>query len=858
MPERAPSALVPPEYGGIFITIRYILTDCILVFIIFYISGIRQRTDGVKHQVQDGSCETRKDAGMIKMGQPLVKISVRNLVEFIMRGGDIDNRTVGADKDTMLLGGKLHRKIQKRMGADYRAEVSLRFELQCKGFLLVVEGRADGILETPDGIVVDEIKGILKELDTLKEPVPVHLAQAKCYAYIYANQHRQEKIGVQMTYCNMETEDIKRFQSVYDFEELSVWFFELVGKYEKWARYQVRWKEKRDTSIKNIEFPFVYREGQKKLAASVYKTILRKKKLFIQAPTGVGKTMAAVFPAVKAVGEGLGDKIFYLTAKTITRTVAWQAFDTLKEQALRMKVLVLTAKDKICFCGETNCNPEGCVYARGHYDRVNDAVYELLTTSDEMSREIIEEQARKWRVCPYEMSLDVSDWIDVVICDYNYAFDPNAHLRRFFGEGNRGEYLFLIDEAHNLVERGREMYSADIYKEDFLKIKKLVKVKDVKLSKRLDGCNRQLLAMKHECEDYQILESVSHLYLNLLNLMTELERFLEEERQKGNADEDTRKEVLDFYFSIRMFLNIHEKLDENYMIYSEMENSKRFKVCLFCINPSKNLQEFLDKGNSTVYFSATLLPIHYYKKLLSTSRDDYAVYAESPFDKNNRLLLLGTDVSTKYTRRGEEMYRRYAEYLLETANAKAGNYIAFFPSYRFMEEVYEMFLEMLDSSRESGCTVDYVMQSQYMSEEAREIFLENFEEERERSLIGFCVMGGIFSEGIDLTQDKLIGAMIIGTGLPQVCRERELLKYYFDSQGLRGFDYAYLYPGLNKVLQSAGRVIRTDEDRGVILLLDERLRDSRYREIFPREWSDIRLCHVKNAADMIIDFWKET
>ncbi len=788
------------------------------------------------------------------MEQPLVKISVRNLVEFIMRGGDIDNRIAGADKDAMLLGGKIHRKIQRRMGADYHAEVGLKYDIQCKGFVLVIEGRADGIIETQDGIVIDEIKGTLKELEVLKEPVPVHLAQAKCYAFIYAEQKKQEQIGVQMTYCNMETEDIKRFQSVYSFEELSLWFFELVGKYEKWARYQIRWGEKRNHSIKSVEFPFSYREGQRELVASVYRTILRKKKLFIQAPTGVGKTMAAVFPAVKAIGEELGEKIFYLTAKTITRTVAWQAFDILKEQALRMKVLVLTAKDKICFCEETVCNPDECIYAKGHYDRVNDAVYELLTTSDEMSREIIEEQAKKWKVCPFEMSLDVSNWIDAVICDYNYVFDPNAHLRRFFGEGNQGEYLFLIDEAHNLVERGREMYSASIYKEDFLKIKKLVKARDVKLSKRLDESNRQLLLMKRECEEYQILSSVSSLYLKLMNLLTELERFLEEERKIKLPDEELRKEVLEFYFGIRMFLNIYDKLDENYLVYSEMENTGRFKVCLFCVNPSKNLQEFLDKGNSTVFFSATLLPIHYYKKLLSTDKENYAIYAESPFDVKKRLLLLGADVSTKFTRRGEEMYCRYAEYLLEMAGAKVGNYIAFFPSYRFMEEVYEVFLKLLDEKKDSS--IDYVMQSQYMSEEAREIFLENFEEERKKSLIGFCVMGGIFSEGIDLAKDRLIGAVIVGTGLPQVCRERELLKYYFDEQGVRGFDYAYLYPGMNKVLQSAGRVIRTDEDRGVILLLDERFRDSRYREVFPREWKDIRLCYVRNAAGLIENFWE--
>lgn len=789
------------------------------------------------------------------MERPVIRISVRYLVEYILRSGDIDNRTAGADKDAMQLGGKIHRKIQKRMGTEYHAEVPLKYTIECRGFDLQIEGRADGIIETGEGIVIDEIKGVFKELDTLSEPVPVHLAQAKCYAYIHARQQGLQQIGVQMTYCNMETEDIKRFQQVYDTDDLKEWFFDIAGKYEKWARYQIEWRKKRNASIKGVEFPFEYRDGQKNLVTSVYKTILRKKKLFIQAPTGVGKTIASVFPAVKAMGEGLGEKIFYLTAKTITRTVARQAFETLKDQALRMKVITLTAKEKICFCEEADCNPEYCRYAKGHYDRVNDAVYELITSSDEMSREVLEEHAQKWSVCPFEMSLDVSVWTDAVICDYNYVFDPNAHLKRYFGDGVKGDYIFLIDEAHNLVERGREMYSAGIYKEDILKAKRIVKEEDLKLAGRLEECNKQLLALKRECETYQILDSVSHIYLKFMNLMTEMERYLEECKS-----EEKRKEILDLYFDVRMFLNIHDKLDENYLIYSELEESGRFKVRLFCVNPAKNLSEYLDKGNSTIFFSATLLPIHYYKKLLSTETEDYAIYANSPFDTDNRQLLLGTDVSTKYTRRGTSMYEKYARYLLEIADVKKGNYIAFFPSYRFMEEVYEVFISICEerSAREPDAgEIDYVIQSQYMSEEAREIFLENFEEERTNSLMGFCVMGGIFSEGIDLSEDKLIGAAIIGTGLPQVCRERELLKQYFDARGLRGFDYAYLYPGMNKVLQSAGRVIRTDEDRGVILLLDDRFMDGRYQDIFPREWDHYERCTVQTVSEKANTFWKK-
>lgn len=780
--------------------------------------------------------------------QPLIRISVRNLVEFILRSGDIDNRAAGADKDAMLLGGKIHRKIQRRMGADYHAEVAMKMEVPCRGFSLSVEGRADGVMETPSGIVIDEIKGVFKELEFLKEPVPIHLAQAKCYAYIYARQHDLNEIGVQMTYCNMDTEDLKRFQNVFRTEDLENWFFEIVGQYEKWARFQIQWREKRNASIHEVTFPFEYREGQKRLTAAVYRTIEQKKKLFIQAPTGVGKTIATVFPAVKAVGEGLGEKIFYLTAKTITRTVAWQAFETLKDQALRMKVIVLTAKEKICFCEETECNPDACPYAKGHFDRVNDAVYELLTTTDAISREVIEEQARKWKVCPFEMGLDVSTWADAIICDYNYVFDPNAHLKRFFGEGNKGEYLFLIDEAHNLVDRAREMYSARICKEDFLSVKRLVKTEDIKLGRRLEDCNRQLLSLKRECDGCRVLDSAANVYLKLISLMGEMERYLEECEK-----EEVRKEVLELYFSVRTFISVYEELDQDYLIYSEIGNEGRFYLHLFCVNPARRLKEYLEKGIGTIFFSATLLPIQYYKTLLSTVKDDYTIYAESPFDTGHRLLMLGTDVSTRYKLRGSRMYQKYAGYLLEVAQAKAGNYIAFFPSYRFMEEVYEEFLDLVEKQ---GADVEYVMQSQYMSEEAREIFLENFEMERSQSLMGFCVLGGIFSEGIDLAEDKLIGAVIVGTGLPQVCRERELLRQYFEGQGLQGFDYAYLYPGMNKVLQAAGRVIRTDEDRGVILLLDDRFKDRRYRETFPREWADYSFCNTGTASEKIRRFWE--
>lgn len=778
--------------------------------------------------------------------ETIIRISVRSLVEFILREGDIDNRVSGSmEKDAMLLGGKIHRKIQSRMGTNYTAEVPLKIQMPCDGFVLQIEGRADGVLKDDGKVLIDEIKGILRSLEHLEAPVPVHLAQAKCYAYIYAVQNSLKCIDVQMTYCQMETEEIRRFCQEFEFQELQTWFQDLVTQYEKWAKFEIEWRNVRNDSIRQIEFPFPYREGQRDLVVSVYRTILRKKKLFIQAPTGVGKTMATVFPAVRAVGEGLGEKIFYLTAKTITRTVAEQAFSLLKEKGLLYKTITLTAKEKICFCEEAECNPDACPYAKGHFDRVNDAVFDLITHSGDWSREVLEEQAKKHMVCPFEMSLDVSNWADAVICDYNYAFDPQAHLKRFFSESGKGEYLFLIDEAHNLVERGREMYSASLYKEDLLEVRKLVKAEDPKLAKGLSECNQQFLELKRECEHYQILKSVSHIALKLMNVLSKLEDYLEECK-----DAEKKKRVLDFYFAVRSFLNIHDIMDENYVIFSEMMEDGRFQIKLFCVNPAVNLQNYLEQGNSTIFFSATLFPVHYYKKLLSVEKDDYAVYAHSSFPQENKFLFIGTDVSTRYTRRGESTYQRFARYIAVMAEQKKGNYMAFFPSYRFLEEVHTCFLECVDHEVDSICQVSY------MDEEQREEFLEEFEQEREKSLVAFCVMGGIFSEGIDLTDDKLIGAVIAGTGLPQVCTEREILKQYFNAADMDGFDYAYLYPGMNKVLQSAGRVIRTESDRGVILLLDDRFRAMRYREVFPREWQQYQLGSVKNLEQEIRTFWE--
>lgn len=807
-----------------------------------------------------------------------IQISVRNLVEFILRSGNIDNRKAASPDNAMQEGGRIHRMIQRRMGSEYHAEVFLRYLFETKDYVIRIEGRADGIIIEPEAdiaqvpeltdieipvsyrdsvtVTVDEIKGTYRDIHKLKEAMPVHLAQAKCYAYIYGRQNDLRNVRIRITYCNIDTEEIKYFHFEYSMEELEEWFEEVIGQYRKWADFQFQWQNLRQQSIKQLGFPFPYREGQKELVTYVYQTIYHKKKLFIEAPTGVGKTISTLFPAVKSMGEGRGQKIFYLTAKTITRTVADDTIELMRQQGLKLKSVILTAKDKICFMEESECNPEYCPYAKGHFDRINDAMYDLLTHADNFNRETIEDYAMKHQVCPFEMCLDMSLFADVVICDYNYLFDPHVYLKRFFSEGIRGEYIFLIDEAHNLVDRGREMYSAVLKKEDFLVLKRTVKDFDGKMYRQLERCNRELLELKRECESYLCLDDVeaAPFVRALVRLSTVMSDYLEE-----HEESPVRKEILDFYFEISHFLLINDKMDDNYVIYTQMESDGGFSIKLFCVNPSKNLRECMMRGRSTILFSATLLPIQYYKRLLGAEEGDYEVYAHSVFDPRKRGLFIANDVTSKYTRRTDMEYYNIAAYISKIINQREGNYMLFFPSHAFLQNVYEAFYHhFLDMSR-----MDCILQEEYMDEQSREAFLSRFENKpgtekgQAGTLIGFCVLGGIFSEGIDLKKDSLIGAVIVGTGLPQVCNEREILKSFFESQGDNGFDFAYKYPGMNKVLQAAGRVIRTVDDVGIVALLDERFLTAAYLRMFPREWEDYERVSLEQIEKRVERFWDE-
>jgi len=775
-----------------------------------------------------------------------IRVSVRNLVEFILRTGDIDSGFVGTSNNRALEGTRIHKKVQNASGGNYESEVILRYDIEYEDYILSLEGRADGIIKDKDAVTIDEIKSTTSPLEKIDEDFnPLHWAQAKCYAFIYAEENRLSSINVQLTYYQIDTDEIKRIVKEFRFEELKQFFFDLIEKYFIWTEMQHKWNIKRDISIKELSFPHKnYRKGQRELAVAAYKTIVNGKKLYAQAPTGIGKTISTVFPAVKAMGEGHISKIFYLTAKTITRTVAGEAFSLMREKGLHIKTVVLTAKDKICFKEKATCNPESCEYAKGHYDRVNDAIMDILTNEDELNREIIEKYAQKHCVCPFEFSLDLTLWADAVICDYNYVFDPSVSLKRFFAEKG-GDYAFLIDEAHNLVDRAREMYSSELYKKPFLDFKREVKATYPKLSKALNKINQYMLDIKKKCnsDGYYIKEEFdSEIYFHLKKFITECEEYL-----LKNKNAENYEEYLNLYFDALAFIRICELYDDRYITYAEKANGD-IKLKLYCLDPSHLLKETLRKGRAAIFFSATLIPMDYHKYILGGEDDDYTIYLNSPFPIENRCILVADSISTKYRDR-EGSYLDIVEYISSVLNAKKGNYLIFFPSYQYMNKVYELFTEKYPE-------YETYIQEPDMTEEEREDFLELFELDKDKNVIGFCVLGGIFSEGIDLKHDRLIGVIIVGVGLPQICLERDIIRDYFNKVNNLGYEYSYMYPGMTKVLQAAGRLIRTEEDRGIILLLDERFVYSNYQRLFPREWFPYIRVNNDNIEKYLCEFWK--
>lgn len=778
----------------------------------------------------------------------IIKISVRSLVEFVMQQGDLDLRMMSSNR--AVEGTRIHKKIQSQGGEEYTPEVSLSYTYQSENLLLQISGRADGIIKNIGRIIIDEIKSTTVNLENLHENYNMlHWAQAKGYAYIYAKENNLSEIDVQLTYCNVESREIKRFIKTFDINTLEKDFFHLIYEYIKWAKYIDEWVTERNESIKKMKFPFdKFRKGQRELSVSVYTTLKEEKKLFIKAPTGIGKTMGTIFPSIKYLGESGIDRIFYLTAKTIGRSVAEGAINKLRNQNLRLKSITLTAKDKICPNVEANCNPEECKYAKGYYDKLKIVIADIFSNEDEFTKEKITEYTLKYEICPFEFSLDLSLWCDCIICDYNYVFDPRVYLRRFFIDAKEN-YTFLIDEAHNLVDRSREMFSASINKQPALELKRKTKEDYPALSRNLNKINSLMISYKKKAEEsggvFIQKEEPLDLYLVMYRFKEEMDEIIAQNEKVEYIDE-----LMEYYFKALGIIRTYDMYDENYVTYYEVINSD-LKVRLFCLDPSMLLKQQMKKSKSNIIFSATLNPLEYFMKILGGDESDYRLCLESPFKKENLCLMINNSISTTYKDR-ESTILELTACIKNTILSSKGNYMIFFPSYKYMMDV----LEILECDLIKNKDVKMLVQSPVMTEEEREKFLQEFKEGLDYSVLGFVVMGGIFGEGIDLVGDKLTGAVVVGVGLPQICFERELIKEFFDNKGLSGFNYSYMYPGMNRVMQAVGRVIRTDNDKGIVLLIDKRFLYRDYLNIFPNEWSNFKkISNYKEAQSNIYEFW---
>lgn len=753
----------------------------------------------------------------------VIRESVRGIIEYILRAGHLDDRYTG--KSRALEGTLAHQRLQasnEKIYSNYEKEVRLEYTFAIEDALLKVDGRADGIIIEDNRIIIEEIKSTMKNLSLIDEDYnELHWAQAKFYSYIYLVENNLSNIFIRLSYYNIETNEVKSFDKEFNIEELTSFIDYIVKEYSRWIKISSKLQVLRNDSINKLDFPFeTYRKGQRDLAVNCYNTIREKSVLFAQAPTGIGKTISTIFPAVKALGSGMGRRIIYLTAKTITRTVAEEAFNKLEDKGLNFRNITLTSKEKICFQEKVTCNPDECRYAVNYFTKVNDIIFEMLSNEKRFTREIIEKYAKKYEVCPFELSLDLSSWCDGIICDYNYAFDPRVRLKRFFEEDLKSNIL-LVDEGHNLVNRARDMFSAELYKSNILNVSKLIKGIAPTLYKALSSINKEFIKIRKQVQEmeqdniYQ-KEEFKNLYKLLRIALKEGDEYLV--KAVGTKGYN---EVLELYFDMRSFVSISELYSNEYVTIVELDKSE-VKVKLFCVNPSKNLASIVRGSYSTIIFSATLTPLNYYIDLLGGNEKSYRMKLPSPFKIEN-FKTYGYPLNMRYSMR-EKNIDNVCKLIKKFISEYSGNYMVFLPSYSYLNKVYSRYVELYQEE-------DIFCQGDTLSEEDRDAFINKFRENK--NITAFCVVGGIFSEGIDLPGDMLIGSVVVGVGFPRISKEGDIIKDYYDD---KGFDYAYVYPGINKVLQAAGRVIRTEEDKGRLLLIDDRYFSLKYRTLLPKEW----------------------
>jgi len=781
-------------------------------------------------------------------------ISVGALVAYSMASGSI-GQTDYMPPARMHEGARTHRKIQKKLASEMESEVAVELAVTAAGRDFLVGGRIDGVMGGATPTLV-EIKTVTVPPERVGDDNPHHWAQLRCYGHIYCELHGLDVVCLRLVYASIHSGAQCSYERLFTKGDLATFFAALIAPYADWLVILADWHEASVASIKGLSFPFgTFRQGQRELAAKAYRAIRDRGRLYLQAPTGLGKTMGVLYPAIKSIGEGHADKAFYLTAKGVGARLPEEALGLLRRKGLSVKSISLTSKEKSCLMESRSCDPEHCPYAADYYTKLNGAVRELFAGGDAFDADSLRAYALRAMMCPFELSLDISLWCDVIICDYNYAFDPSAYLRRYFGpNAEPGRHVFLIDEAHNMVERAREMYSAEISGRAVTALRKAMGKANPKVSKPLRALERCIRDHRKSMDADEVAFRVSERPPEVLAALAEnfseaVDEFLMSDWSAGDGGYASYRDgLLDLYFGILKFSRVYHDYDASYRSYLE-KSAGDLRARLYCADPSRSVGKVLDKAASSIFFSATLTPLPYYSRLLGGGPDADAVAYPSPFDQSNLLVMMDVNTGTSFKARGSS-YGRVAAMIRSFVSQREGNYLVYFPSYRYLGEVHSLFSSSLPTN------VTAIAQRPSMSEGERAAFLGCFDGPGPGTLVGFAVMGGLFGEGIDLVGDRLSGAVVVGVGLPQVCLERDIIREYFDDDEGAGFEYAYVYPGINKVMQAAGRVIRTEGDRGCVLLIDERYSSERYSGLLPRHWDPVT--HFRDPATLgaiVNDFW---
>jgi DNA excision repair protein ERCC-2 len=803
--------------------------------------------------------------------KPIHTVSVRALVEFVLRRGNLGGEREFVGSDRALAGIRGHQKIQRSRPTGYLTELPVEHRVEVEEFTLLIRGRIDGLLITSERVLLEEIKTV--SASWKHEPDLLHWAQAKFYGFMHTRENPLKELVIQLVYLELPAGKVTEFRETVSFAELSEFVATTTAAYVTWLQEHHHWCRARDASIAALAFPFPqYRPGQRELAVAAYRVLANGGRLFLAAPTGIGKTISTLFPAVKALKEGKLERIFYLTARTVGRAIAEKALIDLRRAGLKLRAVTLTAKGKVCVRGGHPCDPLTCPLARGYFDRVKPAIREGLE-QEEITRSVLEAVGQKHQVCPFELSLDVSVWVDAIICDYNYVFDPQVYLHRHFAEDG-GAYAFLVDEAHNLVDRARDVFSADLEGQEMLDVRRAIKGTVPRCAKALVQLHTALRKLSNltEPQDEPVEASDPSSELNLFpvrvatiraqengvstslefpeSIIEPLEAALDEAEKwlVKNQPAEFREALLALYFQLHSFRRTAEVYDERFVTI--IESDPAIKIRLFCLNPSLLLRKALARGKAAIFFSATLTPMDYYRTLLGGDTEDPVMQLASPFPPENLAVLIHDRIQTHFKGRAESIGDVVAA-IGTLVSGRRGNYLVYFPSYQYLNDVLREF-------QVCHPTVPVLIQRPGMTEPERDEFLAAFSVEHGETLVGFAVLGGIFGEGIDLVGERLIGAVIVGVGLPQLCTERDLIRDYFQQQNSAGFEYAYTFPGMNRVLQAIGRVIRSETDRGIVLLIDARFNEARYRRLFPAWWKYSRVRHASALGEAVNNFWKRS